>query len=455
MEVIILSTSELGDRSYLIHDGSLAFVVDPQRDISRILDAAAKANVKIGAVAETHIHNDYVTGGYELATLLGVPYLVNAEDDVSFERTAVSDGYELQISSLHIRVLATPGHTLTHLAYAVVDDLGKGAIFTGGSLLYGSVGRPDLLGPTHTDFLARSQHRSARKIASSLPGEYEVQPTHGFGSFCSSSSSEGGSSSTIDNEQKGNFVFLIDDETKFKDALLAGLDVWPAYYSHMAALNMGGPKAFYDALPHPLSKAELTSHLEKGSFVVDLRPGTQFASGHVPQSYALPIGNSFSTYLGWIYPWNTDIVLLSPSSQDAIEAHRQLARIGIDSVVGYYPIDEQIDVDLNPTSFKMATFADLGKKSNDANVLVLDTRRNDERRVSSIAHSKHIPIHELPERLDEVKEFEHREIWVHCAGGYRSTLAASILSNAGYNVVCINDSYNESYEGTKLLTATN
>ncbi len=453
MDVIILSTTELGDRSYLIHDGSVAFVVDPQRDISRVLDAASKADVKIGAVAETHIHNDYVTGGYELATLLGVPYLVNEADKVNFERTAVSDGFEMKIGDLNIKVLATPGHTLTHVAYAVVDSTGDGAIFTGGSLLYGSVGRPDLLGPENTDFLARSQHRSARKIAASLPGKYEVQPTHGFGSFCSSSSCQTGTSSTIDNEQKSNFVFLIDDETKFKEALLGGLDVWPAYYSHMGAANSSGPKAFYDTLPRMISKGKLLAHLDKGSFIVDLRPGPQFANGHVPNSFALPIGNSFSTYLGWIYQWNTDIVLLAPSSEDAIEATRQLARIGIDTVVGYYPISESVELDFIPSSFKMTTFAELATKSNDEHVAVLDVRRNDERRASSIANSKHVPIHELIQRLPEMKEFEHREIWVHCAGGYRSTLAASILSNAGYNVVCINDGYNETFEGTKLLTA--
>lgn len=443
MDVIILSTAELGDRSYIVHDGVDAFVVDPQRDISRVLSAAELAGVKIRGVAETHIHNDYVTGGYELAKTLEVPYLVNADDEVNFERVPVSDGFEFAAGSLTITVIATPGHTPTHLSYLATDAEGQSAIFTGGSLLYGSVGRPDLLGPDWTDFLARSQFRSVHKLADTLADAVEVQPTHGFGSFCSSSSGEAGSASTIGSEKKSNFALLLDDEDKFKEVLLGGLDAYPAYYAFMGPANLAGPKAYFDATPPRLSLDELLNHIEKGSFVADTRSAEDYAAAHFALTHAIPLGSSFSTYLGWILPWNNDVVLVTASEQDAREATRQLARIGVESVVGYYPAAAGAADIADPQSMRVKNFAALEKVLNDPGVTVLDVRRNDERRVSRIEGSVHIPIHELPKRLSELEPYRGQELWVHCAGGYRATLASSILANANYNVVCVNDNYAE------------
>ena len=445
MDVIILNTAELGDRSYIVHDGSNALVIDPQRDISRVLGAVKAANLTIKAVAETHIHNDYVTGGYELSKTLGVPYLVNAGDEVAFERTSVSDGYQLEVGELTITVIATPGHTPTHVSYLAVDKTGKGAIFSGGSLLYGSVGRPDLLGPDWVDFLARSQFQSVHKLANTLPDNYDVQPTHGFGSFCSSSSGEAGSASTIGNEKKTNFALLLTDEDEFKAVLLGGLDAWPAYYQFMGAANLSGPSAYFDKVPTQLSEGELLSHLEKGSFVADIRTAEQYVAGSIPGTYAIPLGSSFSTYLGWIYPWNTDIVLVAASQDDAAEAQKLLARIGIDSVVGYYLIEDSTNQELASRSLRVAKFTDLQDAMSLGDVAVLDVRRNDEHRGSHIAGSRHIPIHELPTRLNELDDLRNDEVWVHCAGGYRATLASSILANAGFRVVAINDNYSESF----------
>ena len=443
MEVVILSTAELGDRSYLIHDGADAFVVDPQRDISRVLGAAERAGVTIRGVAETHIHNDYVTGGYDLARSLAVPYLVNADDAVTFERTPVSDGFQLTVGTLTITVIATPGHTPTHLSYLATDANGESAIFTGGSLLYGSVGRPDLLGPDWVDFLARSQFRSVHKLADTLADAVEVQPTHGFGSFCSSSSCEAGSTSTIGDEKKSNFALILDDEDEFKKVLLGGLDAWPSYYAYMGPANLSGPKAYHDAAPALLSLDELTSHIDKGSFVADTRSAEAYAAKHFAGTYAIPLGSSFSTYLGWISPWNSDVVLVTSSEEDALEATRQLARIGIETVVGYYLVPEGDNIASNPREMRVEKFADLEQVRHSPGVKVLDVRRNDERRASHIAPSLHIPIHELPQRLTELEAYRGKEIWIHCAGGYRAALATSILANAGHHVVCVNDNYAE------------
>ncbi len=254
-EVLQIETPTLGDRSYLVHDGESALVIDPQRDIDRVMSLAADTGVRITHVAETHMHNDYVTGGFALARAAGAAYLVNADDPVSFDRTPVSDGDLVEVGGgMRIRVLATPGHTYSHLAY-VVEARGRAAgnqaahgqaaagevtgVFTGGSLLYGSTGRTDLLGPDDTDALSHAQWASARRLAREVPDTATIFPTHGFGSFCSATQSEA-SSSTIGREKLVNPVLTL-DERAYVESLLAGLDAWPSYYAHMAPANLAGP----------------------------------------------------------------------------------------------------------------------------------------------------------------------------------------------------------------------
>lgn len=206
--VITLETPTLGDRSYLVHDGEVAFMVDPQRDIDRVLALLDAHHLRLTHVLESHIHNDYVTGGLALARRAGAAYLVNADDKVSFDRTPVRDGDILAIGPrMRVTVVATPGHTFTHLSYVLADARTgeQRAVFSGGSLRYGATGRPDLLGPQHSDHLARAQHASARKLAQLLPDAAQVFPTHGFGSFCSATQSAG-TSSTIGLERAANPV---------------------------------------------------------------------------------------------------------------------------------------------------------------------------------------------------------------------------------------------------------
>ena len=168
-----IDTPSLGDRSYLVHDGEVGFVVDPQRDIDRVIDLVAEAGVRLTHVLETHLHNDYLTGGLALAERTGAAYLVNAEDPVGFDRTSVRAGDRLSVGRMEVQVLATPGHTFTHLSYVVEAGGEPRAVFSGGSLLYGATGRPDLLGPEHTEELARHQHASARRLAR-LPDDTAV-----------------------------------------------------------------------------------------------------------------------------------------------------------------------------------------------------------------------------------------------------------------------------------------
>jgi glyoxylase-like metal-dependent hydrolase (beta-lactamase superfamily II) len=238
--VVAIDTPALGDRSYLAHDGQVAVVVDPQRDIDRVLDLAAARGVRITHVFETHLHNDYVTGGLALAHATGAAYFVNAADPVAFDRVPARARDLIEVSPvMRVRVIATPGHTFTHLSY-VLEAAGRAhAVFTGGSLLYGSTGRPDLLGPGYADELAHAQFASVHRLAAELPEDADVYPTHGFGSFCSATQSEG-SASSIGRERRANPALIL-DEDRYVTELLAGLDAYPAYYAHMGPANAAGP----------------------------------------------------------------------------------------------------------------------------------------------------------------------------------------------------------------------
>jgi len=266
LEVAVIDTPSLGDRSYLATDGSVALVIDPQRDIDRVIAEAQSRGTQITHVFETHIHNDYVTGGLALAREVGADYHVNGADDVGFERVKITDGDLIKVGRMRLRVLATPGHTFHHLSYVLEFGDSTVAVFTGGSLLNGSTGRPDLLGSEHSATLARAQHSSARRLAAELPPETVVYATHGFGSFCSATPTSG-TASTIEVESRANPALLL-DEADYVSSILAGLDIYPAYYVHMAPANSGGPLAPDFSPPRRLSPGELRHRIDAGEWVV-------------------------------------------------------------------------------------------------------------------------------------------------------------------------------------------
>lgn len=438
VEVVAVDTPALGDRSYLAHDGEVAVVVDPQRDIDRVLALAAARGVCITQVFETHLHNDYVTGGLALARATGAAYYVNAADEVTFDRVPASDGDVVEVSPvLRIRVLATPGHTFTHLSYVLEAAGHPHAVFTGGSLLYGSTGRPDLLGQGHASDLAHAQYASAHRLAAELPADADVYPTHGFGSFCSATQFEG-TASTIGRERQVNPALTL-DERRYVSELLAGLDAFPAYYAHMGPANAAGPSGPDLSPPRRADPGELQRRIEAGEWVVDLRARRAFAAGHVPGTLNFDLDGSFVTYLGWLIPWETSLTLLGETPEQVAEAQRELVRIGIDRLEGAstgHPADWADGRALR--SFPVADFAGLAAVRHHRRVVILDVRRDQEWASSHIDGAVHIPLHDLPGRLAEVPG---GEVWVHCEAGYRASVAASFLDAAGRTVVAVDDEY--------------
>ncbi|KAE8764217.1 MBL fold metallo-hydrolase [Georgenia thermotolerans] len=435
--ILSIETPSLGDRSYLVHDGEVAFVVDPQRDIDRVLDAADRAGVRITHVFETHIHNDYVTGGFALARQTGAAYFVNAEDEVSFERTPIHDGDVVEVGpTMRVRAMHTPGHTFTHLSYVLEGE--EPAVFSGGSLLFGSTGRPDLLGEEHTHALVRHQYSSARRLATELSADTKVMPTHGFGSFCSATSAgESTTASTIGQERLVNPV-LSQDEADYVADVLAGLDAYPAYYVHMGPANAAGPTASDLSEPERADKDQLRRRLEAGEWLVDLRTRTAFAAGHVPGTFNFGLDGQFATYLGWLIPWGTPVTLLGESAEQVAEAQRELSRIGIDRPAAAATGRPEEWTDAPLAQLPSATFADLAQVLHHRTVTVLDVRRVSEWREAHIDGAVHLPIHDIVKRMDEVPA---GEVWVHCASGYRASISASLIAATGRRVVVIDDSF--------------
>jgi rhodanese-related sulfurtransferase len=282
----------------------------------------------------------------------------------------------------------------------------------------------------------RAQYHSAHRLAESLPDNAEVFPTHGFGSFCSANQSEA-TASTIGQERRQNPA-LTRSEQEYVDELLAGLDAYPAYYAHMGPGNSAGPSAPDLSAPERADAAELRRRIEAGEWVVDLRTRTAFAAGHVPGTLNFGLDGAFATYLGWLIEWGTPLTLLGETEEQVAEAQRELVRIGIDRPEAHATGKPQDWTDGDLGSFPTATFADLNDVRHHRDVVVLDVRRDQEHRESRIEGAVNIPIHELPRRVAEVPA---GEVWVHCAAGYRASVAASFLAAAGRHLVAVDDEF--------------
>ncbi|MEV3905502.1 MBL fold metallo-hydrolase [Mycobacterium sp. NPDC050551] len=449
MDVSIIETSGLGDRSYLVSDGDVAVVIDPQRDIDRVL--AAAADVRITHVLETHVHNDYVTGGLALAKATGAEYVLPAGEDVEFERRAVGEGDSVDTGGIHLDVLLTPGHTHHHVSYVLRDASGSVAgVFTGGSLLLGSTGRTDLVSEQDTAELTRQQYHSVRRLADQLPAATPIYPTHGFGSFCSAAPADT-DASTI-GEQRDTNPALTQAEEEFVGGLLADLDAYPAYYAHMGVINRAGPAAADLTPPAPVDPAELRRRIDAGEWVVDLRSRTAFAAGHLAGTFGFEFSGSFVSYLGWLYAWGAALTLIGEDTDQIAEAQRELARIGVDRLTGQATGDiEALAAGAPLRSYRVAGFADLAEVLGDDGVTVVDVRQRGEFDEGHVRGAINVALHELTERAGDIPA--DREVWIHCASGYRASVAAALLDRDDRRVVLIDDAYG-SAERLGLTTST-
>jgi glyoxylase-like metal-dependent hydrolase (beta-lactamase superfamily II)/rhodanese-related sulfurtransferase len=439
VQVEVLETPELGDRSYVIADHLEAAVIDPQRDLDRLLGLIDRRGWRVRLVLETHLHNDYVTGGLELSRRTGATYVVAGGEEATFDCCPAREQDGWMVGRCRIKVVSTPGHTPGHCAYllqgAGSEDL---AVFSGGSMLFGTVGRTDLVAPERTDELSRLQHRSVRRLAFELPESVEVHPTHGFGSFCASSPGSGGQRSWVGEERRTNLACRIEDEEEFVRTLRAGLGAYPSYYAHMGLLNRAGPAALDLTPPPRVTPQDVPSRIAAGEWVVDLRPRRQYARSHLPGTVGVELDPSyFTTYLGWVVPWGTPITLAANSEAELARAQRDLARIGIDRPAAAVLLPE--DLGDAGRGYRVAGWEELAAELNSPRPpVILDVRSEEEWRARHLPSATWVPLGELGSRLGELPRVP---TWVHCQAGYRASVAASLLDRAGITPVLVDDDF--------------
>lgn len=451
MDIELFVTAGVGDASYLVASAGEAALVDPQRDAWRFLAVAERRGWRVTTVLETHVHNDYVSGALEVRAATGAEIVAPARGDYAFAHRPADEGEEIRVGGLVLRAMATPGHTPEHLAWSVAADGAPpgsppDAVFTGGSLLVGSAGRTDLLGPERTAELTAAQHRTLARLAALPPG-VRIMPTHGAGSFCSAGPTAPSRTSTVGAELRSNPILGLSDEGSFSDRLRDGLGRWPAYYGHMAPLNRAGPRVVgHLAMPPALEASAFEAAVAGGATVVDARPRTEFAAAHLPGALNIELDDSFAGYVGWMLPFDAPIALVLPAggpvgraSADALEeATIQLFRIGFERVVGRLAggMETWVASGRPVRSFPITTMRavhDEVTRGDGGSTHLLDVRQPVEWRDDGvIPGSLTVFVADLPARLAEIPR--DRPVTVFCKAGGRAAIAASVLDAAGYPV---------------------
>lgn len=422
MQVLPVDASDLGNRSYLVTDGSSAIAIDPPRPSSEVIEILRAHRLTLKMILDTHLHNDHVSGGPELAAETGAVHAVSADEAVRGAR-GIGDGERFRVGALRVTAIATPGHTEHHQSF-VVSDTDRGVVFTGGSLLVGAAGRTDLSGADKAAALAGAQWSSVRRLLELLSDEAIVHPTHGFGSFCSVTPAEA-TESTIGEERRSNPAALLDRQT-FVETLLGGFDEYPSYFDRMAAVNRKAraTRGYLDTVPGLDLRAATT---DASTWIVDVRDRASFASGHLPGTINIGADGPLATYLGWVLPWDEPFALVGRDDDELATARTAIARIGLDHPSGMAVLDRRSLSD----HLRRATFSDLASEWDDE-VTVIDVRRRQEWADGHIRGAHHRPVHRLLEH-----ELPPGRLWVYCAAGYRAMLGASLLKRAGRDVVAV------------------
>jgi hydroxyacylglutathione hydrolase len=446
-EIATIETPELGDRSYVIFAGAEAVVVDPQRDIDRVLELLSEHGVRLTHVVETHIHNDYISGGPELCRVTGATLVIPAGESVAYARHPIADGDTIALGDASLVARHTPGHTATHMTYLLEEGGVPVAAFTGGSMLLGSVGRTDLAGPWVTDRLSHLQHRSARRLSDQLPDAAAILPTHGFGSLCSAGFPVGAADTADARHQRAENPALLMGEDAFVARLVSGMDVFPRYYAYIAPRNREGAGRPDVELPANSDARELVERARAGEWVVDLRERREFAARHLVGTLAFELSDPLTTYLGWLLPWGSPLSLIGRTADDLDAARRALARIGIEKIAACGLSEGEAGGDpwsgLVTASYPVVGFRDLKPYAGAPGEVVLDVRLGREWREGHLASAVHIPLHELPDRLEDVPA---GRVWAHCAAGYRAAVAGSLLARAGRDVMVVSDQFSNAVD---------
>jgi glyoxylase-like metal-dependent hydrolase (beta-lactamase superfamily II)/rhodanese-related sulfurtransferase len=420
--VVPLVDEGLGNSSYVVDLGDgRALVVDPERDPAPYLRAAAGRRLRLAFSAETHLHADFVSGSVELAAQ-GAQVLAAAAGHTAFSHRGLGDEDEVDLGGLTLRALATPGHTPEHLSYLLLDGTTPIALFSGGSLLVGSVARTDLIAPEQTEQLARELWRSLHARILSLPDDLHVYPTHGAGSFCSAPAG-GERTTTIGREKSANALLGAPDEDAFVKTLLGGLGTYPPYFRLLREVNRRGPTVYGAEAPTlPSLDADAVRRLvADGAQLIDARPIAAFADGYIPGALSIELRDAFATWLGWLAVPDRSLVFVLDEGQDRSELVRQALKIGYENLAG--ELAGGVAAWRGPTAGIDLVSAEAISGP------VLDIRQVAEYNAGHIPGAAHA---ELGTLVDGVG-IAPGPLAVMCGHGERAMSAASLLAAAGHS----------------------
>jgi len=439
MEIKQLYTGCLSEAAYFISSEGEAAVIDPLRDVDAYLQMAAERGVKIKYIFETHFHADFVSGHIELSQKTGAPIIYGPDTHASFDVHVAKDNEEFMVGKLKIKAMHTPGHTLVSTCYLLHDEAGAPyCIFTGDTLFVGDVGRPDLFsGNLSKEELAGMMYDTLQNKIKPLNDNIIVYPAHGPGSSCGKALGPE-TFSTIGAQKAGNYALQEMTKGEFIKTVTSGLSTPPSYFPVNARINKEG----YDSLDsvyekglQALSVAQFKEKVAADAWILDTRNSGTFTQGFVPESISIGLDGRFAEWAGTLIPNKQALVLVTDPGMEK-ESITRLARVGIDNILGYLEggyeawvnAGETIDliIDIEPDELAMDIPHD--------NLLeVIDVRKPSEFDIAHVKGAHNVPLDTLADPVNIAMIDDSNNLYIHCAGGYRSVIAASLLKRQGYH----------------------
>jgi len=461
MKIEQIYTGCLAQGAYYIEDGGEVAIIDPLREVSPYRARADKDQAVIKYIFETHFHADFVSGHLTLSEQTGAPIVYGPTANPTFEAHIATDGEEFKVGALTIRALHTPGHTMESTTYLLLDAAGKEvAIFTGDTLFLGDVGRPDLSQKSDDltmEDLAGYAYDSLRNKIMPLPDDVVVYPAHGAGSACGKNMMKE-TVDTLGNQKKMNYALRADmTREEFIKEVTDGLTAPPAYFPLNVKLNREGYQPISEVIKigmNPLSPAafEVVAN-EKGALMLDVRKPGDFAAGHVPNSIFIGMDGSFAPWVGeLIVDIKQPIILIAPEGREQ-EAITRLSRVGFDQTLGYLAggIAAWKEAGRPVETVETIPASSLATIMEGSEIKLFDVRKPTEHQASYVLNSTNVPLKSLNDHLASFPKED--KFYVHCAGGYRSMIAASILKSRGFHdLVDIKGGFKSIKETTIPLT---
>jgi glyoxylase-like metal-dependent hydrolase (beta-lactamase superfamily II)/rhodanese-related sulfurtransferase len=439
MNVQQLYTNCLSEAAYFIDSDGEAAVIDPLRDVDTYIKMAEEKGVQIKYIFETHFHADFVSGHLELSRKTGAPIIYGPNTNTNFKVQVANDGDEFAIGKVKLKVLHTPGHTLESTSYLLHDESGKPyCVFTGDTLFVGDVGRPDLFsGNLSKEELAGMMYDSLQTKIKTLADDIIVYPAHGPGSSCGKNLGPQ-TFSTIGEQKASNYALQNMSKEEFVKVVTEGLSTPPAYFPINAKINREGYESLDDVMTkglEPLSVDQFKLRVKEGAWILDTRPATVFTEGFVPEAISIGLDGRFAEWAGSLLPFTQKLVLVTEPGKEK-ESVVRLARVGIDNVEGvldggieaWVAAGEKLDmiIDIEPDELAMDI-------PHDSKLEVIDVRKPGEFDAAHVKGAHNVPLDTLMDPVTIAQINEDNNLYIQCAGGYRSVIAASLLKRQGYH----------------------